>query len=142
MSGPHTLQPAGRDDPELEKRLSDELDAINNAAIGVDDETPLSIRVTDADGELVGGITGYTWAGCGGISSLWLAPHLRGQGLGARLMAAAEDEIRRRGCDRVVVSTMSFQAPDFYPKLGYQQVGLLPRMPGESAKHFFLKSLT
>jgi len=114
----------GQDDPELEKRLSDELDAINHAAIASDDETPFSIRVTAADGALVGGITGWTWGGCGGITSLWLDPQHRGQGLGTRLLAAAENEIQRRGCDRVVVATMSFQAPDFYRRHGYNQVGL------------------
>ncbi|MEU8234245.1 GNAT family N-acetyltransferase [Actinoplanes sp. NPDC048967] len=94
----------GQDDPELEKRLSDELDAINHAAIASDDERPFSIRVTAADGALIGGITGWTWGGCGGITSLWLEPQHRGQGLGARLLAAAENEIHRRGCDRVVVA--------------------------------------
>lgn len=131
----------GQADPELRQMLSDELDRFNSAAITSDDETPLSIRVFGEDGALIGGIVGYTWGGCGGIESLWLAEEHRGQGLGARLLSAAEDEIRRRGCDRVVLSTMSFQAPGFYLKCGYQQVGVLPGMPDDTAKHFFHKRL-
>jgi hypothetical protein len=66
----------------LEKLLSDELDALNRAAIASDDETLLSVRVISDDGVIVGGITGWTWGGCGGITSLWLKPELRGRGLG------------------------------------------------------------
>jgi ribosomal protein S18 acetylase RimI-like enzyme len=129
------------EDRELQRRLSDELDAINNAAITSDDETPLSVRLTDDDGALLGGITGWTWGGCGGITSLWLAPEQRGQGWGGRLLAAAEEEIRRRGCDRVVVATMSFQAPGFYLRHGYSEVGRTPEMPDGTAKYHFHKRL-
>ncbi|MDP9817121.1 GNAT family N-acetyltransferase [Spirilliplanes yamanashiensis] len=132
----------GAADPELEKRLSDELDAINVAAIGAGEERPFSIRLTTADGELAGGLTGWTWDRCGGISSLWVAESLRGQGWGARLMAAAEREIAARGCDRALVSTMSFQAPGFYRRLGYDEIGRVPDMPGGSAKHQFHKRLS
>jgi ribosomal protein S18 acetylase RimI-like enzyme len=131
----------GQGDPELERLLSDELDAVNHAAIASDDETPFSIRATGADGALVGGITGWTWGGCGGITSLWLQPQQRGRGLGRRLLTAAENEIRRRGCDRVVVATMSFQAPEFYRRHGYEEVGLTPDMPDGTSKHHFFKRL-
>ncbi len=103
---------------------------------------PLSIRATDDDGTLIGGVTGWTWGGCGSIQSLWLSPEHRGRGLGSRLLTAAESEIRRRGCDRVVLATMSFQAPGFYLRHGYEQVGLTPGMPHGSAKHHFHKRLT
>ncbi|WP_405115911.1 GNAT family N-acetyltransferase [Micromonospora sp. NBC_01405] len=131
----------GQDDPELERRLSDELDAINRSSIASDDETPFSIRATDDAGTLLGGITGWTWGGCGGITSLWVESEQRGRGLGRRLLAAAEDEILRRGCDRVVVATMSFHAPGFYHRHGYQEVGRTPEMPDGTAKHHFHKRL-
>jgi len=131
----------GKHDPELERLLSDELDAVNHAAIASDDELPFSIRVMGEGGALVGGITGWTWGGCGGITSLWLGPEQRDRGLGRRLLAAAEHEIRRRGCDRIVVATMSFQAPGFYRRLGYEEVGLTPEMPDGTSKHHFFKRL-
>ncbi|MGW1058810.1 GNAT family N-acetyltransferase [Micromonospora rubida] len=137
-----TMLLIGQGDPELESRLSDELDAINQSAIASDDETPFSIRLTDDSGVILGGITGWTWGGCGGITSLWLESEQRGQGLGSRLLIAAEDEIRRRGCDRAVVATMSFQAPGFYRRHGYQEVGRTPDMPDGTAKHHFYKRLS
>lgn len=136
-----TMLSVGHDDPELKKLLSDNLDAINRAAIVSDDETPFAIRVTVDDGAIVGGITGWTWGGCGGIASLWLAREQRGKGLGGLLLTAAESEIRRRGCDRVVVATMSFQAPGFYRRYGYQEVGRTPDMPDGTVKHHFYKCL-
>ncbi|MEV0397165.1 hypothetical protein [Polymorphospora rubra] len=39
------------------------MDAINNAAVASDDQTPLSIRLVDDDGVLQGGLTGWTWGG-------------------------------------------------------------------------------
>jgi ribosomal protein S18 acetylase RimI-like enzyme len=133
---------AGTSDPELEKLVSEGLDEFNAAALASDDETPLSVRATADDGTLIGGITGFTWGGCGSIMSFWLSPEYRGKGLVRQLLAAAEREIRRRGCDRVVLATMSFQAPGFYLHHGYEQVGLTPGMPHGTAKHHFYKRLT
>ena len=61
--------------------------------------------------------------GYGYIDLLWVRDDQRSCGLGTKLLAAAETEIRRRGCDRVALSTHSFQAPGFYGRFGYTECG-------------------
>ncbi|GAA3752265.1 hypothetical protein GCM10022225_40860 [Plantactinospora mayteni] len=131
----------GGDDPELSKRLNAELSAFNNRATGAADEADLSVRLTDGAGELVGGLTGWTWGGCGGISMLWVREEHRRHGWGGRLLRAAEDAARRRGCDRMIVSSFEFQAPPFYRRHGYVQVGRSEGFPGGYADLHFIKRL-
>jgi len=40
-----------------------------------------------------------------------------------------------------VLDSYSFQAPDFYKKLGYQEFGLLEGFPAEHSRHFLWKEL-
>jgi predicted N-acetyltransferase YhbS len=47
----------------------------------------------------------------------------RGQGLGGKVMAMAEQEARQRGCSAAVLFTIVFQAPDFYARQGYRELG-------------------
>ena len=92
----------------------------------------LSVAVRGDGGDLRAGLYGWTWGGSGYIDLLWVRDDQRGSGLGARLLAAAEAEIGRRGCDRAVLSTHSFQAPGFYARSGYTEYG---RTPGYQHGH-------
>jgi GNAT superfamily N-acetyltransferase len=75
------------------------------------------------------GLYGWTRGGCGYIDPLWVRDDQRGRGLGTRLLAVAEGEVQRRCCDRVALSTHSFQAPDFYARAGYQEGSRTPAYP-------------
>ena len=121
--------------------LKDAIDAFNCETTGFHDARHLATFVRDERGELVAGLSGFTWGGYAKIEYLWIAASHRRAGLGRRLVTAAEDEARTRGCDVVVLDTHDFQAPGFYAKLGYVAVGRTDGTPRGSGQTLFRKEL-
>ncbi len=93
------------------------------------------------DQEIVGGVLGETYWDWFYLDLLWVKEELRGLGHGRRLMMQAENEARERGAKHVYLDTFSFQAPDFYKKLGYQVFGELPDFPPGHQRYFLRKQL-
>ncbi|MFB7588695.1 GNAT family N-acetyltransferase [Streptomyces sp. NPDC056169] len=132
----------GEQDSGLTGRLTEELVAFNTTATGASERGAISIKVADDTGELVGGLTAWTWGGLCGIDLLWVREDSRKDGWGGRILHAAEAEARRRGCDRVTVSSFTFQAPGFYQRHGYVETGRTPGVPGGHADVHLFKTLT
>ena len=66
---------------------------------------------------------------------------LRGQGIGSKLLKAAEEEAKKRGCKYSFVDTFSFQAPAYYVKHGYKEVFALKEYPITGARYYYTKEL-
>ena len=66
---------------------------------------------------------------------------MRGLGHGSALLEAAEKLGSERGCHSVLLDTLSFQAPDFYAKLGYEILGVLDNCPTGHQRLYLRKSL-
>ena len=121
----------GESDAALDQQLSAGLDAHNFAATGHSDLRELTVKVEDVDGQLVAGLSGWTWGTCAGIGMVWVREDSRRDGWGARLLAAAEEVARDRGCRQVLVSSFTFQAPDFYRRQGYVEFARSEGIPVE-----------
>ena len=106
--------------PEIATAISDGLNAFNESA---EIRREAFAIVWRENGGLAGGITASVSFSVLFIGNLWVAQSLRLSGIGRKLMAAAEEEGRRRAAVMACVDTLSTQAPDFYPKLGYVEFG-------------------
>lgn len=113
----------------------------NAAQTGIDDGRLLAIFLKDEGGQPVGGLYGWTWGGYLEVKLLWVRDDLRGLGYGKRLMLEAEREAIDRGCSQALLDTHSFQAPDFYRKLGYEVYGVLEGPPAGQKKYYLKKNL-
>ena len=120
----------------LENRIRDE----SSAAMGLGDEVELAIFVREV-GEIVAGISGWTWGDCCELQSLWVHPRLRGHLLATRLIAAAEAEAAARGCLQTVHMTYEFQARALYEQTGYELVGRVEGFPSGTDVLWYRKHL-
>jgi GNAT superfamily N-acetyltransferase len=107
---------------ESEAVIEDGLSRYNEEKAGFVDSRALAVLVRDA-GDVVGGLIGRTTLGIFFIDLIFLPDAARGQGLGCKVMAMAEREARRRGCSAAALFTIAFQAPDFYARQGYRELG-------------------
>ena len=87
--------------------VNNALARFNDAKVGPDNHELLNIVEYDDSGNVIAGILGGTYWGWMHIDILWVDEKFRKQGIGSKLLQAAEDEERRRGAYSVHVDTMS-----------------------------------
>lgn len=112
--------------------LQEGLRGYNEEQGGAADLKPIQVKVRDPEtGTLAGGHSGRTSRGVLFIDYVYLPESLRGSGVGSRMLAMAEHEGKRRGCSKAVLFTITFQAPEFYKRLGWKVLGeVVPEPPG------------
>ena len=120
--------------PELDQRLSDELDRVNAAATpGVEAARELTVQIQDPEGRLAAGLSGWTWGVAAGIGMTWVREESRGEGLGSRLLAEFEAVAKERGATHVFVTSFTFQAPGFYERHGYREIFRWQGVPSDES---------
>ena len=119
------IEPTPQDVEYLEDRVYEH----NAGVTGIADGQLLAFLVRDDSGRIVAGICGNTWGGGCEIRQFWVEESQRRRGLGTRLLRAAEQEARRRGCTQMLLMTFSFQAPAFYARIGFEVVATIADHP-------------
>lgn len=92
-------------------------------------------------GRIIGGIVAGGLGDTLEVEFLYVEGQYRGKGIGRRLLAHVEALARQNGLKRILLNTYSFQAPEFYRKLGYTEIlKLSPAFDG-FAQSYFIKEL-
>ncbi len=126
-------------DDNVTQALTAGVREFNASVMGHADSKPLTVIARDPDGQVIAGVSGRTIYGHYLIEVVWVAESMRGVGLGTRLMNEAEQRARQRGCTGAQVDTTSFQAPDFYKKLGFRVIGTVEGFPTGHDRFFMRK---
>lgn len=124
--------------------VDDGLDAYNQAAAPrLSDVRALSVIArAGAGGEVRGGAIGRTWGACCELLQLWVHEEHRRQGLGSLLLRRFEADARTRGCSVFYLTTLSFQAPDFYRRHGYAVAAEIAGYPDGIRKFWMQRTET
>jgi GNAT superfamily N-acetyltransferase len=146
MNLPPGLRLSFEDNPSWEDRevIDDALGDYNAPFLRDSRWSYFGIFVRDAAAAAAGtiraGLIGHCYAGWLFVNLLWVHADLRRGNIGSGLMAEAERHARQFGCHSAWVDTFSFQAPEFYKKLGYREFARLD-CPPDHQRIFFRKEL-
>lgn len=126
---------------EVEAFLVERIYEFNSQVTGYFDGKLVGGKLRSESGEVLAAFNGHTWGGCCVIAHLWVHESQRGRGFGRLLLQAAEAEAQRRGCEQMVLSTHTFQAPAFYERLGYERQVVVLGHPKWHANILYIKRI-
>jgi ribosomal protein S18 acetylase RimI-like enzyme len=104
-------------------------------------ETSFNLTLRSETGEVAGGIRSRAFYQSLIVDFLWIDEKFRRMGYGKELMLKVEGLAKEQGCISANTMTYSFQAPQFYEKLGYKTVGVFKEYPDDIKKFFLEKKL-
>lgn len=73
--------------------------------------------------ENLGGLHGEIIGSAYIVKYFWLHQKIRGQGFGSEIISKFSEEARKNSASGIFLETYSFQAPNFYQKLGFKETG-------------------
>lgn len=111
----------------------------NTAQDGYQAPRDLGIYLENENGEKAAGLIGQTHGNWLMIRILWVGESQRERRIGSQLLKKAEETAKKRGCKYAFLDTLSFQAPEFYKKNGYEEVFELEEYPLTGKRIYFTK---
>jgi GNAT superfamily N-acetyltransferase len=137
-----TLTLTDAPDAATRELVGEGLAQFNEQQAGINDSRPVAVLISDpVTKAVVGGLIGRTSLGLMFIDLVYIPDTFRGMRVGSDMLQMAETEARRRGCCSAVLVTISFQAPGFYARHGYTELGRVPCHPPGTSRVLMWKSL-
>jgi ribosomal protein S18 acetylase RimI-like enzyme len=122
------------------KAIGENLAAHRVKALGFEPVSqPICLVHRAPDGRMLAGLVAEVMLDWLYVEKFWVNESLRGQGIGTRMLAAAEAAGRQRGAIGATLNTSSFQAPEFYRRHGYTELGCLEGRPAGYRRYWFGK---
>lgn len=95
--------------------------------------------VYESEGVVLGRIVGFIHWDHLQIELFYVSNNTQGQGIGTKLLNHVESIAKQQSKSYIFLETMSFNAPKFYEKHGYEVVGKIVNSPMENQIRFFYK---
>lgn len=139
----NTLKIEVLEDPDatLISFLDEKIAEFNWARWEVSERKPLAVKLSDENQQVIAGAAGRTFGDWLMINTLWVSQSLRGQKIGGQLLAKIESAAQSRGCNKVLLDTLNFQAMPFYKKHGYQVQWTQQGYPKTGCKYYMVKQM-
>lgn len=126
---------------EQTQEIDEQLEDFNVKYIGFEKEGSASVGIID-NGKLIAGAFGcMTVYSIFYVETVFVQKEYRNQGIGAELMKKIEEKAKELGANMIRLDTFDWQGKEFYPKLGYQQVGSYESKEDNFSEYFFVKSI-
>lgn len=95
----------------------------------------------EENGRIIGGIVAGGLGDTLEVEFLYVDRQYRGKGIGRKLLDHVETLALQKGLKRVALNTYSFQAPEFYQKLGYTEILKVSPAFDNFTQSYFIKEL-
>lgn len=115
------------------------LKAFNMRHFPDEDIESIACIATDDNGDTIGGLTGEVFTNTLFVEFFWIDESVRQSGLGRQIMQHLEQEAKAKGVTHLYLDTYTFQARDFYLKLGFEEVGRYTGFPTKGIDKIFLQ---
>ena len=101
----------------------------------------IQLAIKNDDGQVIGGLCGYSILGTMTLDDLWVDKRYLGQGYGKDLMMNAERIARERKCIALQTACFTFQNLDFLKNQGFDTFGVSDVYPNGVKEYYLIKRL-
>ncbi len=106
-----------------------------------DDNFNFAAVIKNKEGKIIAGINGSSYWGKMHVNNLWVDENYRKLGLGKKLMNFVEKKAIKENCNGIQLDTFSFQAEEFYIKLGFKEFGRINNYNNDFTRIYMHKDL-